>query len=225
MIIQEMPRSERPREKLTAQGRESLSNGELLAILLRTGTKEKTAIHLAEEILSMDPAGLTYLAGCTWEELAALDGIGPAKACQILAAVELGTRIASAPRADRPRVTGSRDVADRYMERMRHYRKEYFNVLLLSSKGDVIGEENVSVGDIRTSIVNPRESFTMAVRKSATAVVFIHNHPSGDPTPSAEDRAVTRRLCEAGEILGIPVLDHIIIGDGRYVSLKEMGLI
>ncbi|MEA4922589.1 MAG: DNA repair protein RadC [Eubacteriaceae bacterium] len=225
MIMRDMPASERPREKMANCGSEALSNGELLAILIRTGTKEKTAVRLADDLLAMDRDGIIYLAECSLEELSAVKGIGPAKACQIKAAVELGRRIATVPRREREKVASTEDVVSIYMEKMRYYKKEFFNTLLLSAKGEIISEENIAIGDLCSSIVHPRESFTSAVKKSAAAVIFIHNHPSGDPAPSSEDVEVTKRLCEAGEILGIRVLDHIIIGDGRYTSFKAKGLI
>jgi len=225
MIIRELPADERPREKMISMGRERLSSSELLAILLRTGTRDKTALALAEEVLGFEGGGLKSLAERTPEELASINGIGRAKACQIMAAVELGARIAAAPKMERIRITGTKDAVDVCMERMRYYKKEFFNVLLINAKGELMAMENVSVGDIRSSIVNPREAFNSAVRKSALAVVFVHNHPSGDPTPSREDRDVTKRLCEAGDILGIKVLDHIIIGDGDFTSFRELDMI
>lgn len=225
MIIREMPQNERPREKMLGLGSQALSNGELLAILLRTGTKEKTAIMLAEELLSMDSEGILYLEECSIEELIKIKGMGISKACQICAAVELGKRIATIPRREKQRVGSTEDVVEIFMEKMRYYKKEFFNVLLINAKGEIISEENIAIGDLSSSIVHPRESFARAVKRSAAAVIFIHNHPSGDPTPSREDINVTERLCEAGEILGIRVLDHIIIGDGRYSSFKAKGLI
>ncbi len=225
MKIRELPVYERPREKMVRFGRSSLSNGELLAILLRTGTKEKTALRLADDILSLDPNGLLYLQECSLEELAGVKGIGLAKACQIGAAVELGKRIATMPREERNIIKSTQDVADVFMEKMRYYKKEHFDVLLLDAKGNLIAVENVAIGDIASSIVHPRETFQSAIKRGAFAVILIHNHPSGDPTPSKEDIHVTERLSQAGEILGINVLDHIIIGDGTYISLKGAGFI
>ena len=225
MKIRELPAGERPREKMVRSGRGSLSNSELLAILLRTGTKEKTALRMAEEVLSLDRSGLLYLQECSLEELAGVKGVGRAKACQIGAAVELGKRIATMPREERNLIKSTKDVADVFMEKMRYYGKEHFDVLLLDAKGNLMGTENVAVGDISSSIVHPRETFRSAIKRGAFAVILIHNHPSGDPSPSKEDIRVTERLCKAGEILGINVLDHIIIGDGTYISLKGAGFI
>lgn len=225
MMIKELPCSERPREKMMQHGSHALTNAELLAILLRTGTSDKTATGLAEELLALDASGIVYLAECPMEELSAVHGIGPAKACQVKAAVEIGRRIATQPRPDRMKVTSTEQVVDIFMEKMRYYKKEFFNVLLINTKGEILSVENIAVGDLNSSIVHPRESFASAVRKSAAAVIFVHNHPSGDPTPSRQDIEVTKRLCEAGDILGIQVLDHIIIGDGRYQSLMAEGSI
>lgn len=173
----------------------------------------------------MDRRGLVYLAECTASELAGIRGIGSAKACQIMAAVELGQRIATSPRPPAERASGVLEIVDIYMERMRYYKKEFFNALLLNAKNEIISEENISVGDLSSSQVHPREAFNPAIRKSAASVVFVHNHPSGDPTPSREDIGVTMRLMEAGDILGIRVLDHIIIGDGTYVSFKQENIL
>lgn len=223
MIIKEMPVSERPREKLLAFGSQSLANRELLAILIGSGTKEKTALEIADELLQMDSRGIGKLRECTAADLSAISGIGKAKASLIIAALELGRRIATHGGCYEKVISSATDVVDTCMERMRYYQKEYFNALLLNTKGMLIGEENVSIGDLSGSIVHPREAFKSAVNKSAAAVIFVHNHPSGDPTPSCEDLDITKRLCEAGRILGIRVFDHIIIGDGSYISLKEKG--
>ncbi|MCI2062362.1 MAG: DNA repair protein RadC [Eubacteriaceae bacterium] len=225
MIIREMPENEKPREKMIMYGRESLSNAELLAILVRTGCGGKSAVRLADEILSLDAGGIVYLTECRPDELAGIKGIGMAKACQILAAVELGSRIATSPRTNKTSAGSVGEIVNIFMEKMRYYKKEFFNVLLLNAKNEMISSENVAVGDLSSSIVHPREAFNSAVRKSAASVVFVHNHPSGNPAPSREDINITKRLEEAGKILGIRVLDHIIIGDGTYVSFKEQGLI
>ena len=225
MIIKEMPVSERPREKLLAFGPQSLANRELLAILIGSGTKDRTALGIADELLQMDSRGLGILNECTAADLSSIGGIGKAKAALILAALELGKRMATQAGSYEKRISCTGDVIDTCMERMRYYQKEHFNALLLNSKGMLIHEENVSVGDLSGSIVHPREAFKTAVNKSAAAVIFVHNHPSGDPTPSKEDLDITRRLCEAGSILGIRVFDHVIIGNGMYISLKEQGYI
>ncbi len=225
MNIHELPEIERPREKLSRFGQENLTNCELVALLLGTGSKGQSAISLAENLLALDQDGLLHLAGCSLEELAAVRGMGLAKASKLLAAMELGKRIATTPRADRTKIESTGDVVQIFMEQMRYHKKEFFNALLLNAKGGILAVQTVAVGDLSSSIVHPREAFTQAVRRSAAAVIFIHNHPSGNPKPSPQDIEVTHRLCETGKILGIHVLDHIIIGDGTYVSMKEKKII
>ena len=220
MNIKKLPDQERPREKLLARGKEVLNNAELLAILLRTGTMEKSALELAKEIIAINDDGLLGLCDSTPEELSRIKGMGKAKACQILAAVELGRRVATQPRKDRVSIGKPGDIVDLFMEKMRYYKEEHFAALLLDTKGKIIEEVSVSVGDLNSAPVHPREVFKQAVKRSAAAVVLIHNHPSGDPTPSPDDLSITVRLVEAAEILGINVVDHIIIGDGVYTSLK-----
>lgn len=219
--IKELPSEERPREKLVRYGVEALSNSELLAILLRTGTKDASAITLANRILALEREGLSYLCNCTAEELSEIPGIGTAKSSQIIAAIELGRRIATKPKEKRVNIKSPNDVASLFIEEMRYLKKEFFKVLLLNTKNEIIRIENISIGSLNSSVVHPREVFCSAVRKSACSVVFIHNHPSGNPAPSQTDIDITKRLVEAGDILGIKVLDHLIIGDGIYISLKE----
>ncbi len=225
MNMRQLPTEERPREKLLRAGKESLSTTEILAILLRSGTKDRSALELASELMTVSSEGIGFLAECRPEELAGIRGIGIAKACEILAAVELGKRIASRPAAKRIRISSAHDIAEIFMERMRYYKKEHFVSLMLNAKGEIIEEAKISVGDLCSSTTHPREVFVDAVRRSAGSVVFLHNHPSGDPEPSETDIKTTLRLMEAGEILGIPVLDHIVIGDGNYVSMKARGMI
>lgn len=225
MNIRKLPQDERPREKLLREGKEKLSTAEILSIIIGSGTKEKSALEIAGEIITMDSRGIAFLGECRPEEIMSVKGMGRAKACEILAAVELGKRIAAAPRNERRLIRCSADIADMVMEKMRYYKKEHFVTLLINSKGEVIEESEISIGDLCSSATHPREVFVEAVRRSAGSVVFIHNHPSGDPEASEVDISTTKRLIEAGQILGIPVLDHIIIGDGRYISMKAKGLI
>lgn len=224
MKIKGLPREERPREKLLFYGKEALSTAELLAILLRSGTKEKSAIELAQEILALNENGILFLENGSPEELAAVKGIGIAKACQILAALELGKRAATHPKKVRAEIANPEDIVQLFMEKMRYYKKEHFNVLLINAKGQIVEETEVSIGDLCSTLIHPREVFCQAVKRSAASVVLVHNHPSGDPNPSSQDLETTKRLVEAAHILGINVLDHIIIGDGRYISLKSEGL-
>lgn len=225
MKIRELPIWEKPREKLLREGSESLSSTELIAVILRTGTTEKSAMGLASEVLSIDKRGIKHLADISPEELKAIKGMGDAKVCQLLAAVELGKRIATAMPEKLDRIACSDDIAGIYMEKLRYEKKEHFRCLLISAKGDIIEDREVSIGDLTSSQTHPREVFVAAVRRSAGSVAFVHNHPSGDPTPSPADVETTRRLMDAGAILGIPVIDHIIIGDGRYISMKAEGII
>lgn len=205
-------------------GAEKLSNPELLAIILRTGHREETAIDLAERVI-YEAGGVRYLHDYTLEELQNIKGIGLAKAVQIKAALELGKRIASTLRPESISISSPQEIASFLMEEMRFYRKEYFRVVLLNTKNQVISIEDASIGSLSSSIVHPREIFNHPVKKSAASVILVHNHPSGDPAPSREDIEVTKRLVEAGKILGINVLDHIIVGEGRYFSFKEEGLL
>ncbi len=223
--IKNMPVSERPREKMLAHGCQSLSNSELLAIILSKGTKNRTALDLARGILNMSNEGLRALTNCTIEELTQIKGIGLAKASQIIAAIELGKRIALTANVNNYKIQGPEDVSNLIMEEMRYLKKEFFNIVLLNTKNNVIAIENISVGSLNASIVHPREVFNVAIRRSSSAIILAHNHPSGDPRPSIEDINITKRLIEAGSIIGIDVLDHIIIGDGIYFSMKEKEMI
>lgn len=225
MKIKEMSINERPIEKMVLYGKETLSNSELIAILLKTGTTKLSSLQLAERVINQNADGLRNLANITLEELMDIDGIGQAKAATIVAAVELGKRISALEAIQRGKISCVEDVVDIFMERLRYLQKEMFEVLLLDTKGNIISSENISVGDLCSSVVHPRETFKSAIKRSAAAIIFVHNHPSGDPTPSNEDIAITKRLIEAGNILGISVLDHIIIGDGVFVSMKASDLI
>ncbi len=224
MKIRDLSHSEQPREKMLKNGVSTLSNAEIIAILLGTGTRDKSAINLAMEILGLDKRGLRFLAHCSPEELLKVNGLGTAKACNLIAAIELGKRLSTAPVEDRHRISCASDISRLFMERLRYENREHFICILINSKGEVIEEFDVSIGDLTSAISHPREVFAQAVRRSASSVAFVHNHPSGDPTPSAEDIATTKRLTEAGNILGIIVLDHIIIGDGTFSSLKGLNL-
>lgn len=225
MNIRQLPSSEKPREKLMRSGKENLSNTEILSILIGSGARNKSAMELAADVLSLHKSGIRYLAECSPEELTAVKGIGTAKACEILAAVELGKRIATIAVEEKTVIRSSTDIAEMFMEKMRYYKKEHFMSLMINAKGQIIEEVEVSIGDLCSSTTHPREVFIDAVRRSAGSVVFIHNHPSGDPTPSEADILTSKRLVEVGEILGIPVLDHIVIGDGTFVSMKAKGMI
>lgn len=214
--------TDRPRERLLNQGVEALSNSELLAILLRTGTRGCSAVDLADRMLKQF-GGIGKLLEADLHELIDLPGMGLAKATQVKAAIELGRRVARLSRETSPRFLEPQDTADYLMDRLRFLRQEHFVVLHLDTKNRLIGEETVSIGSLDTAIVHPREIFKTAVKRSAASIICAHNHPSGDPMPSFEDIEVTRRLVEAGRILGVEVLDHVVIGENCYVSIKEKG--
>lgn len=224
MKIREMNLFDKPREKLMYQGPNALSNSELVAAILGSGNKTNSALEISNRLLTSSSKGIGFLADCTPEELMSIDGIGHAKACMLLASVELGRRISKLPSASRPSIKSSSDIAQLFMERLRHENKEHFMTLMINAKGEVIEETEVSIGDLCSSQTHPREVFVNAVRRSAGSVAFVHNHPSGDPEPSQADIETTTRLVQVGDLLGIPVLDHIIIGDGTFVSLKARGL-
>ena len=220
--IAQWPETERPRERLLSQGPQALTNAQLLAILLRVGRQGSSAVQVGMDILDRlgDVAGL---AQCGIEELCAVPGVGEAKAAQLKAAIELGKRALASPLTKGTKIASSRDLFAHYHPTLRDLRHEIFKVILLDAKHAIMRDTTVSEGSLTLSIVHPREVFTLAVKESAAAVIFLHNHPSGDPTPSQEDRALTARLVSAGEVLGIRVLDHLVIGDGRYVSFADQG--
>lgn len=224
--IKDWPQAERPREKLLARGAEVLSEAELLALVLRTGDAAagQSALDQGRALLGRF-GSLRALGAASAGELCASKGIGPAKAAELLAVFELARRFAGAPLAPGERFTCSEEVFRHYHERLRDRKKEVFLALLLDSKNRVLREVQVSEGSLTASIVHPREVFAPVVRESAAAVLFVHNHPSGDPTPSREDLEITTRLQEAGTLMGVRVLDHIIIGSGRYVSFVDRGLL
>ncbi len=224
IMIRDLPSEERPREKLKNLGAAALTNAELLAILLRVGTRQESAVQVATRILARG-GGLRNLPHLSLEELQENKGIGPDKAVMIKAALELGSRLATMPREVTGSITSPAQAAELFMEELRYKKKEYFMILLLNTKNHVISREEISVGSLSASIVHPREIFNIPMRKSAASVILFHNHPSGDPSPSQEDLAVTRRLVDAGNLLGISVRDHIIIGDGCFFSFREKGLL
>ncbi|WP_139149838.1 RadC family protein [Romboutsia lituseburensis] len=215
-----MTLEERPREKMLIQGEKKLSNSELLAILLRTGTKQKNAIELANYIISKDTQGLRYLQDMTIEELCEIDGIGLSKAAQIKAALELGIRVASV-KPKKYKVKNPWDIYKFYMDGLRYQQQEIFKVVLLNTKNEIISDVEVSRGTLNSSLVHPREVFREAIKRCTNKIILMHNHPSGTIEPSKEDKDVTFRLIKCGELIGIEVIDHIIIGDGLYFSFKE----
>ncbi|PHJ36926.1 hypothetical protein P378_19405 [Desulforamulus profundi] len=222
-VMRELPPEQRPRERMLKEGAANLSDIDLLAIMLRTGTARASAMELAAELLGRF-RDLRALAQATIEELSELKGVGPAKAVQVKAALELGKRLAALPAEERPVIRCPEDVCALVMEDLRDRDREYFQALLLNTKNQVLARETISIGTLNSSMVHPRELFKIAIRRSAASVILVHNHPSGTPR-QAEDISLTKRLVEAGEIIGIDVLDHIVIGDNRFTSLKSKGLI
>ena len=224
LMIRDYPEEERPRERLVKEGPETLSNQELLAIILRTGTKQESVLQLSYRIIQYFE-GLRLLKDASIEELTSLNGVGPAKAVQLIAAMELGRRVSRLQQEERYTIRSPEDGANYVMEDMRFLSQEHFVCLYLNTKNQVLHRQTVFVGSLNASIVHPREVFREAFRRSAASLICFHNHPSGDPTPSREDIEVTKRLSECGKMLGIDMLDHIIIGDQKFVSLKEKGYV
>ena len=224
--IKAWPSDERPREKLLKNGATSLSDAELLALIIRNGSAadKSSALDQARQLLA-GFGSLRALATATISELCRQKGIGPAKAAEIQALFELARRFSRQEIRPGERFTSSSDIYEHYHEKLRDRKKEVFISLLLDSKNRLIREVQVSEGSLNASIVHPREVFAPVVRESAAAVLFVHNHPSGDPTPSREDIDLTERLSAAGKLMGVRVLDHIIIGSGSYVSFCDRGLL
>ncbi len=228
--LKKLPESDRPRERLLRLGAEQLSDVELLAILLGTGTNGRSVIEVARDLLhhceSKEPgSGLRGLLTLRESELKRVaKGLGRAKLCTVLAALQIGMRAGATP-LRRVDLSNPRAVFEYLSPRMAHLAREQFHVVLLTAKNHVIDSECVSEGTLTASLVHPREIFKSAIRRSAHAVILAHNHPSGDPTPSREDREVTNRLVQAGRLIGIEVLDHLVIGQGRYASFRERGLL
>lgn len=213
---------ERPRERLFSRGIHSLSDAELVALTLRTGGADGGAAALASDLLARQ-GGLAGLARSDLRELMRVRGIGRTKAAALFAALELGRRISHRRLREGDAIRSPEDVFRHYHTRLRHACQEHFFVLLLDGRHRVLGEEVVSLGTLTASLVHPREVFRPAIRASAAALVLVHNHPSGDPEPSPEDRSVTERLASAGELLGVPVLDHVIVAERGFRSLRDDG--
>ena len=220
--LKDVPLEERPRERMLHYGAAALSHVELIAILLRTGTTNQSAIQLATTILSRC-GGLHGLIDMTKEEMMSVKGIGEAKASQLQAGIELGRRLSRSRLGHSIIIRSPRDAADHVMDELRYLKKEHFLCLFLNTKNHVIARETISIGTLNAALVHPREVFRAAMKHNSASIICVHNHPSGDPTPSSEDISLTKRLAEAGQLVGIELLDHVIVGDGRFVSLKEHG--
>lgn len=224
LLIRDYPKDDRPRERLIKEGPSSLSTQELLAIVLRTGTKNESVLQISNQLLHKFD-GLRLLMNASIEEISNINGIGEAKATQLLASFELGKRINRLQYEDRFVIKSPDDCAKFMMDEMRFLEQEHFICLYLNTKNQIIARETIFKGSLNASIVHPREVFKEAFRRSASSIICLHNHPSGDPTPSREDIEVTKRLVECGKIIGIELLDHIIIGEHKYISLKEKGYV
>lgn len=222
-MIRDLPVDLRPRERIVYTGASSLSNAELVAIILRMGGRGENVIRMAERLL-VQFGGLPGLAQASFDELCQVHGIGMAKAAQIKAALELGRRLMATAPHERPQVRSPADVANLVMLEMGLLEQEHLRAVLLDTKNVVIRVANVYAGNLNTAVVRVGEVFREAIRSNCASIIVVHNHPSGDPTPSPEDVRVTEQLVEAGRLLDIEVLDHLVIGRNRYVSLKERGL-
>lgn len=221
-----MPEENRPYEKCLRLGAESLTDSELLAVLLRTGTKGSPSVEMAEEVLqlSKDREGLLGLHHLSFAQLQAVKGIGKVKAIQIKCIGELSKRIATATAKKGISFQHPSSIADYYMEQLRHEEQELLICMMLDTKNHLLGDEMIFKGTVNSSLANPREIFLSAISYHAVEILLVHNHPSGDCTPSQADIDFTQRIKEAGELLGIPLLDHIIIGDCKYLSFREQGI-
>ncbi len=216
---------DRPRERLWSVGPAALTGQELLAVLLGTGRAGRDALAVAGEVLARVDGSLRRLAGRPSAELALVPGVGRGKAARVVAALELGRRVGAEQEPPPARIRGPADVQRFYATRLRDLAVEEFHVLALGSQSQVLGDLLITRGILNSSLVHPREVFRAAIAEAAAGIIVVHNHPSGDPAPSADDRAVTRQLVDAGRLLDVPVYDHVIVGGDRYVSFAEAGLL
>ncbi|GHU66345.1 UPF0758 protein [Clostridia bacterium] len=224
--IKDLPEAERPREKLLGQGSKNLSNTELLALVIGSGTSEASALMLAARVLSHIGGGVASLKEAFPEELMQIGGIGEATAARILAAAEFGARIASAAVMSRSRILCPEDVAGMFSAEFAGEKQEYLYTVLLNSKHEMIGKELIAKGGITSSPAAPQDVFRPAVRRGASGIILVHNHPSGDPSPSEDDCKATERIGKAGALIGIKLVDHIVVGGGGgFSSLKARGII
>lgn len=222
-FIKEVPIQSRPRERLEHYGEKALANHELLAILLRTGTKGTNVVTLAMSMLNHFE-DLYYLKTVSCQELMAISGIGRIKAIELKAAIELGSRISQSSQIKIGQITSSTKAGDMLLIEMSGLQQEHVMVLYLNTKNEIIKKETIFIGGLNSSVAHPREIFRGAVRYSAARIIVGHNHPSGNPEPSEADIQFTRRMSECGELMGIELLDHIIIGEQEFISLKEIGV-
>lgn len=227
ITIPELPVDEQPRYKMATYGSDNLTNGELLAIIIGTGNKNETAVQLCQRVLKDCDNDLSYFLNAPIEKIVennTLKGIGFVKACKIKAALELGRRL-NRQQKNNLVVTSPKDIVSILMEEMKFLTQEHFKVVLLDTKNGIISIDTVTIGILNASLVHPREVFKVAIGKNSSSIIAVHNHPSGDPSPSNDDKQITKKLLEAGEIIGIKLLDHLVIGYDNYVSFKEIGLL
>lgn len=222
MRIKDISKENRPRERLEKNGVHVLSDAELLAIIFKTGNKEENAIVMSDRLITK--YGLGKLNELSLKELQEIKGIGPAKSMQIKALFEFNKRYSLAKRDGEP-IKSARDVFEYASQRLITNQQEHFMILLLDSKNRIVKDEVISIGTLNASIIHPREVFKSAIRESANSIILVHNHPSGDPEPSAEDEQITEKLFEAGELLNIKVLDHVIVGKDKFWSFKERSVL
>lgn len=223
--VNDIPLNERPIEKLLQFGVNTLSNDELLAILLRTGTRGENVIELSKRLL-IELNGLDGLLNVSYEEASKIKGIKKVKACQIIAMMEIFNRVRTLKsKSDEIKISSPKDISTLLINEMANLKQEVFKLILLNTKNIVISTKDIFKGTLNSSIVHPREVFKEAIQRGSVNIIVCHNHPSGDPSPSKEDINITIRLKECGRIMGIELLDHIIIGNNKYVSLKEKGII
>ncbi len=223
MNIKTLPSEERPREKLIEHGPRTLTNSELLAIILGTGNKKENVLELSGKFFKR--YNLKSLSRLKLSALKKQLGIGDAKSCQIIACFELGRRLASFKEDKKPAIKSAEDIANLFAPEMETLEKEHFKGIYLDSRKRIIKQENIFIGSLNESVVHPREIFKIAIEENAAAIILLHNHPSGDPSPSSFDIEITKELIKAGDLLGIPVLDHVIIGKEKYLSFKEREMI
>lgn len=234
--ISELPVDMRPQEKLLKHGPEILSNSELIALLIRSGTKEHSSIAVAQQLIDLGQKsskemgddeyyGLKFLVNATVEDLTKVQGIGEVKACKIMAAIELGRRAYRNEKVYREKITDTTRIPNIVMDEMRYLNEEHFRIAILNTKKELEYIETISMGSLDKTVVEPREVFLKSIKRNAHTIILIHNHPSGDPQPSRADIDITKKLVASGDLLGIGVIDHIIIGDGVYFSFLEEGLL
>lgn len=220
VLIRDLPEDQRPRERLAAEGPEVLDDSSLIAILLRTGARRVSAIVLAQQLLEKF-GSLRGIASASIHDLSQVSGLGLAKAAQLQAAFELGKRVSTKPAEPAPQITSPADAAQYVMEKLRYEKKEKFVILLLNARSRLIKISTISVGTLTANLVHPREVFAEAIANGAECIILVHNHPSGEPIPSKEDRDITQRLYQVGELMGVKVADHIIIGEGKFLSMAQ----